>query len=170
LPKPPPFVAISEVSVTTEFLAVATTPVMSSCWTVVWDVPPWAALVAFAEAGVVEGCGIASWTTANVEPLARIAERRAAPTIVPAVRRRRGAVATGWSGSTDADGAGRDAQGLAGAGAAAAQGLRSADEASLPASVSVGTRVVSVSHEGTRGVRSSGFMGSGLRSRHGLRV
>src|SRR5436190_10505481 len=99
-PFPPPVVAIWDVSVRTESLTWATTPLMSSCVT---DAVPavadgfCAVTFAFAEAaGVVPvPCGIESSTTARVEPVARMAARRAVPSTVPYVRRPRGATEGG---------------------------------------------------------------------------
>src|ERR1700741_1997110 len=97
-PNPPRVVAIFDVSVTTESLALATTAVMSSAWTVVVPVPPlWAAALAFGDVtgAAAVGWGRASSTTARVDPEASRADKSAAPRIVPAARPRRG-VRDGW--------------------------------------------------------------------------
>src|SRR3954462_8297103 len=101
-PKGPRFVAIFDVNVTTESFALATTPGMSSCWTVVEPFVAWAAAFALgaelaADAGAAWGS--ASSAIARVEPDARTAARTAAPTIVPAAPARRGRRGVGGVGA-----------------------------------------------------------------------
>src|SRR3954467_4463019 len=85
--KGPRFVATSDVSVTTESFALATTAVMSSCCTVVWAPPDAATLAAAPAAGAGETGGALSSTMAKVDPDASAALSRAAPTTGPSVRR-----------------------------------------------------------------------------------
>src|SRR5207245_9148687 len=90
--KRPWFVAISEVIVTTEFFAFATTAVMSSLWIVVGAPDAVAAVLALVDAaGAAAGAdaaGRVSPMRARVEPDASVAERIAAANTVP-IRRRR---------------------------------------------------------------------------------
>ena len=104
-PNGPRLVAICEVRVTTESRALATTAVMSSCWTVV--VPPAVVTSALGEdagAAGAPGPGRRGSTTAKVEPDARTAARRAEASTVLPVRGRLGKATAIWLGAGSAGG------------------------------------------------------------------